>query len=176
MIFLKITALPVAISSIVLLGLSIFFFGSFIDLKTMDYVPEDELVYEECTFVDFKHTEEPHNRGAYTHYYYVYVEEYDIPLSIDSVVFDKVDQDVFSELKPGDKITVSVDKMELYSISYNGENILSYEDFLTEQKESKIIEIFGSLILSCVCFGLSIAIFIYYKKTGKWLLFGRRYY
>lgn len=176
MISVKRTTIPVAVSSIILLGLSIFFFDSFINSKTLDYLPEDELVYEECTFVDFKHTEEPHHRGAYTHYYYVYVEEYDIPLSIDSVVFDKVNQDVFSELKPGDKINVSVDNMELCSISYNGESILSYDDFLTEQKESKIIEIFGSLILSCVCFCLSVSIFIYYKKTGKWLLFGRRYY
>ncbi len=172
---MKVTTIPVAISSIVLLGLSIFFFDTFINYQTSDYSPENELVYEECTFVEFKHTEEPRSRGAYAHYYYVYVEEYDMPLGIDSVVFDKVNQEVLSELKPGDKVTVSIVGMDLCSISYNEDSILSYDDFLSDRKESKVIESVGSFALSCICFGLGVAIIIYYKKTGKWLLFGRYY-
>ena len=172
-IYVKSTTIPVVISSILLLCLSISFLF-FINFKIPDYLAENELVYEECTFIGFKHIEEPHNRGAYTHCYYVYVDEYDAPLSIDSDVFDKVNQELLSELKPGDKITISVDKLRLRSMSCNSESILSYDDFLSEKKQSKLLEFIGSFALSCVCFVLSIAILFYYKKTGKWLLWGRR--
>ena len=134
--------------------------------------PEDTLVYEKCTFIKYESVkyESSHSTG---YRYHIYVKEYDKPLEIFDIVYDKVLETDLSELNSGDKITVSIfegkDEIELCSLSCAGDYILLYSDYVTAYKENLRMAFITTLFIS----GGSLVAFVigafYYKKTGRCL-------
>ena len=120
------------------------------------YPSKDELKYEECTYIKYEYV----TWGYRASQYYIYVEEYNKPLKIDNIVVNKTNEELLFSLISGETITVSIEddsKFYLFSVSYNGKYILSYEDFLSEHNSNNIVGIIVivvMLIISCVYFSI----------------------
>ena len=140
-----------------------------VNLTLIDKYPsKGELKYEECTYVNYEYV----SVGKGNHNYYIYVEEYDEPLKIDNIVINKTNNEILFSLNPGDIIIVSIEDysgFDLYSISYNGKYILSYEDFLFEHNSNNTVGIITTSIMALVSLAFLIGGIIYYKKTGECL-------
>ena len=140
---------------------------------TNDDPSKDSLVYEDCTFITYKFIDKKQK------YYNIYVDEYDIPLEIDNIVFDRTNVNALQNLKKGDSVTVSLrpfkDTFTIYEM-YCAENyILSYEDYLNAHSENADGMIKISTIFIILSSGMIITEIIYFKKTGKVLPWPRRY-
>ena len=132
---------------------------------------KEELIYEKVTYIRYEYIRK--GTKNVSERYYIFVNEYDKPLEIDNIVFDKVNRNALDNLISGDVLTVSIreynDNYDLYSIAMNENYILSYEDYLTCHNRNNTL---GLIIIPIV---ISIAIFILvfgiirYKKTGECL-------
>ena len=156
-----------------------FLFISIISLTT-EYPTKDSLVYEECTFIKYDFISKESRNHSTTRYYNIYVKEYDEPLGIDNIIYDRVHQGYLGNLKKGDKITVSIKKDEkrpnLYVMSYDKKYILSYDDYRDGHMKNDEIGHILFPILTCMITGLFIAEFIHYKTKGKPLPWPRSVY
>lgn len=134
-----------------------------------DFLPKEELVFEECTFVKYNFIEDKGSRGRVTRYYKVYVEEYAVPLEIDSIIYDRVSKGKLDNLEAGERIVVSIDKADysLYYLACEYSDVLSYEDYLEGHEENYRIGLVVFPVLSCLGLGLFVANIIYYKKKGR---------
>lgn len=160
------------IHRVISLLLAVPFLILFIVDLTQEYPPEESLVYEQCTFVKYEYILKESRKSPETEYYEIYVEEYDIPLRIDNIAFHKANGAALSELKKGDKITLSIefyreDLHYLYSISCGDTNILSYKDYIEAHSGNDKYGFIICPILFSLGIGLFIAEVIYYKKTGR---------
>lgn len=137
-----------------------------------DNPPENSLVYEECTFKKYECVDTRAGKST-SHRYYIYVKEYDKPLEIDNIVFDRTYESDLSELKSGDKLTVSIsesnDRIELYSLSCDDGYILSYSNYLEAHKANERLGITTLPLFSLVCLVAFIKGISHYKKTGRCL-------
>ena len=158
---------------IIFIMITLAFFGfslfSFVNLTLINKYPSvDELYYEQCTYVNSEYV----SVGRGYHNYYIYVEEYNEPLKIDNIVVNKTHEELLFSLNEGDIISVSIvdnNKLNLFSISFNGEYILSYEDYLDEHNGNNIVGIVVTAVISCIALGILVFGSIYYKKTGECL-------
>lgn len=137
----------------------------------LSYKAESELEFEECTFISYEHYHHDPLRGSNHDEYRIQVEEYDDYLILSDLTFDEVNVTALSELKPGDRITASINNKHgrkfLYSLSHGDRSILSYDDYLTANYENDktIHRIFTFAILFTLPFPL---IEVVYKKVkGK---------
>ena len=130
------------------------------------YPPADSLTYDECTLVEYELI-----TTSKRAYYYIYVEEHQKPLEIDSIVIDRIDRDALLALNPGDTMVVSTYEgkkaLTLYSLSHGNKTILAYEDYLAEHNENNTVGIVFTSIASFVSLGLFIGNMIYYRKKGN---------
>lgn len=145
--------------------LIIFFVGCTIGVATIEKYPhKEELTYEECTYISYKFMNGKHKR------YCIYVSEYEEPLVIDTVVYSKVNKEVLAALKSGDTIKVSIVKnksnMNLYSMSCEGKEVLSYENYLKQHEQNNKLGLVLLPIISCLSLTGAIVAIVYYKKTG----------
>ena len=147
-----------------------FFLSLLILLLTMDKYSEDKvLVYEDCTFIRCELKENVTHRSRSCRYL-IYTEEYDKPLEIDNIVQGKTNQELLLSIKQGDTIVVSIkdkETLDLYSVSYNNEYILSYEDYLDKHNSNNKIGIIFNSVMSAILLSAFIIEVIYYKKTGR---------
>ncbi len=153
-----------------LLCAGVFLFLLIVVLR-QDYPSENSLVYEDCTFIKYEYAQNS-TRRTDIEYYYIYVEEYGLPLKIDNIVFDEKYGSALSRLKKGDKVKVSIefykeDSYFLYSMSCDGVDILSYDDYIQAHTQNNKYALIVCPILICMGTGLFVAEVIYYKKTGK---------
>ncbi len=106
----------------------------------LSYKTESELVFEECTFIKYEYEYNDRLRGSDYEEYHIYVEEYDDYLILSGSIFDDVNVSVLSDLRTGDKITLSINNnlgtKFLYSLSYGDRSILSYDDYLSASYKS----------------------------------------
>lgn len=127
---------------LIIIGLpcTVLFTILFIGLLSNDYPEKSELQYETCTYVNYEYDKHRYGKGRTSRTYKVYVEEYDTPLIIDNIVFTAVPEARFSTLKKGDKVTLSIessdDKLYLYTLSADGYNILSYDEYLEKHNSN----------------------------------------
>lgn len=165
--------IPFIIQNVLFLGVAMFFSVLFIITVSTDYPSEESLVYEECTFIKYEHNKRKNGKYNEAHYYSIYVKEYKQPLEIDNIVFDDADKDVLSGIKEGDKITVCKyeddGEMILVSASYNGDYVLTFDDYITIHKENdtalnKVWIFFIIIFVSLFIWGV-----IHYKRTGECL-------
>ena len=90
--------------SVLLLLLAVLHIGGSLALALVEKYPSaDALVYETCTFARYERV----NWGRYGASYYIYVEEYDKPLEIDSISIRGIDREALEDVKAGDSIEVS---------------------------------------------------------------------
>ena len=157
-----------------------FFLFLAIMFTTTDYPTKESLVYEECTFIKYEYIVKENHNHSTTRYYNIYVEEYDKPLEIDNIIYDRIHQGLLSTLEKGDKITVSIkhhkNDMNLYEMSYGEKYILSYDDYLDAHKENDEIGFILAPVLICLISGLIIAEAVHYKLKGKPLPWPRSVY
>ena len=152
-----------SIAILLFMGLMLFFL---IGILCEQYPSEDALTFQECTFMKWE------KKTAYRNVrYFVYVEEYEAPLEIDNIVLREVNKDVLSQLKQGDKVTVSIseskNKWKIYAFSYQGISILSFEDYLSRHKLNDRI---GTILCSAIAIALLggfVANIVYYRKNGN---------
>lgn len=146
---------------------SVVLFYNFFQCVTADFLPESELVYEECTFKWYDHEVERRR----VNYYYIYVNEYDKPLKIDGKVFKETDEKALSEIEMMDKITVSIfnkgDDLYLYSVSHGDVQILSYDVFVSEHMRANEIQFYSSMAIGPLCLARGIYCIVNYKKKSK---------
>lgn len=161
--------------SVFLLVLAGFFIGFLLALVLSvdgdEYPPADSLTYETCTFERC----ERKKTSKYAYVYMIYVEEYEEPLRIGSVMDEKLNHGALERLTSGNEIVVSVsqekEQLYLYSLSYGNVSILTYEDYVSEHTSNSTLGIALMLCLSLTMLGLFIANIICYKKKGvplKW--------
>lgn len=132
---------------------------------------KEELIYEKVTYIRYEYIRK--GTKSVSKRYYIFVNEYDKPLEIDNIVFDKVNRNALDNLISGDVLTVSIreynDNYDLYSIAMNENYILSYEDYLTcHNRNNTLGLIFFPIVISIAIFILVFGI-IRYKKTGECL-------
>ena len=145
----------------------------FIQSLTVTYPDKSELQYETCTYVDYEHERHSSGKGRTSHSYKVYVEEYDVPLTIDNIVFPAVPEERFLTLKKGDKVTLSIessdDKLYLYALSVNGRDILSYDEYLDEHSGNDKVGAYFFPIMIIMSLGLMLKGFFALKnnRTSK---------
>lgn len=94
-----------------------------------EYPLEDDLVYEEFTFIRYEYGK---NKSKYCR---IYVNECEKPLEITSIAIRRIDELVLKSIRPGDSIRVCTDgegRLAIFirSALYNGKPILAYEDYL----------------------------------------------
>lgn len=163
------------IQNILLSFLVILFTGFLIGVLTIkEYPNKDELKYKNYTFVNYEYVKRTGRYGS-REKYYIYVKEYEKPLEIDNIVVKKTNLDVLKTIQPDDIIVVSIreydDNLDIYSFEYNGDYVLTYEDYLSRHNSNNKTGIIVTSILSGVTLSLLIFGIIYYKKTGKLILF-----
>lgn len=117
----------------VLLCLALIGGGIFMAAYQEEYPSEQELSYEDCTFLRYEY------KQGKNRYCLIYVAEYEQPLKISGTAAAKVNKNLLSAVSRGDSIRVSVDGPEdkqpyLFSVSYRTNDILSYEDWLASQR------------------------------------------
>ena len=141
----------------------------FVNLTLIDKYPSsEELTYEQCTYIKSEYV----SVGRGYHNYYIYVEEYNEPLKIDNIVINRTNEELLFSLNKGDTIIVSIydnGKLDLFSVSYNNDYILSYEDYLTEHNGNNTVGKISTAVMSCIALGFLVGESIYYKKTGECL-------
>ena len=164
----------VLISLLFLLLAGLFIWDFFALMFAEKYPPADSLVYETCTVVEYELVS-----TAKSSHYSIYVEEYEKPLEIDSIVIKSIDRDALQKLKAGDTVMVSKAEgkrsLNLYSLSHGDTVILAYEDFLTAHDGNDSVGVAVTGIMSLLQIGLLIANVIHYKETGKCLPMRSRY-
>jgi hypothetical protein len=143
------------------------FIWAFVNLMILENAPAAEsLVFEECTFERYEIVND-----SKTICYFLYVEEYEKPLEIDSIVVGVIDRDTLREVGSGDTIVVSKyegkKSFPLYALSYGNKAILAYEDYLTEHDGNNSLGIWITGIFSLLMVILLIANTIHYKQTGR---------
>ena len=149
----------------VTLCFALLFLVCFIALALTRYPSPDTLSYEACTFVKYQD-----KNLTKSEEYSVYVEEYDEPLKIDTVVYSKVSKEALSKLEAGDTVTISLVKKNflfLCAMSYNETSILSYEDYVAEHNATNRV---GMIVTACLTLALFCPLVInlvYYIKTGR---------
>ena len=88
------------------------------------YPSADSLVYENSTVVDYELVST--GRASW---YYIYVEEYEKPLEIGTIVMREIDRDALRWMNAGDTIVVShyegKRSLNLYALSHGDTVILS---------------------------------------------------
>lgn len=145
----------------------------FIQSLTTTYPDKSELQYETCTYVDYEHEKHSSGKGRTSHSYKVYVEEYDVPLIIDNIVFPAVPEARFSTLKKGDKVTLSIessdDMLYFYTLSADGYDILSYDEYLEKHNSNNKTGIYLLPIMIIMSLGLMLKGFLALKnnRTSK---------
>lgn len=107
---------------------------------------------------------------------YVYVEETDKPLLIDSIVFPYSDVDALELIPSGKTITVGIQSeksshYEVSSLRYGDQTVLSFKDYLKAHSRNKMLGIVicsaGSLCtLAALVWGV-----ISYVRTGYAIMF-----
>ena len=102
---------------------------------------------------------------------YIYVEEYNKPLVISHEIFEMKFSERLSNLVEGDIITVSIkqegSKKSLYLIQSDNKQILSYDEYVYNTKESTQIGITFFSIFNLTLITFLIVGIVYYKKIGK---------
>ena len=152
---------------LIILFLALIIGGIFMATYKKDYPCEDELFYEDCTFIRYEYKTSSKSR-----YYLIYVSEYEQPLRISSIASAKVNQNLLSAVSKGDSIRISVDgptekQPYLYCISYRSNDILSYEDNLVSQRGNDQVRTWvGVAFILLNVSGLFLGI-RHYVKTGK---------
>ena len=148
------------------LAFSLFCFVNLILINK--YPSSEDLKYEQCTYVRSEYV----SVGRGYHNYYIYVEEYNEPLKIDNIVINRTNEELLFSLNKGDTIIVSIydnGKLDLFSVSYNNDYILSYEDYLKEHNGNNVVGKIATAVMSCIALGFLVGGSIYYKKTGECL-------
>ena len=163
----------IIISFIALSAASLFLCAFFALLFAEPYPTDDQLVYEECTFVKY---EQRKSRAGKT--YYVSVKEYAGWLKIDNIVSSSASEERLKSLENGDKIKVSIRKTEngndLYYMSSGQNSVLTYEDYLEEHRRNKNAGYIACSMFSFICIALFTAEKVYYKKHGFCLPLGQK--
>lgn len=154
------------VSSIAILLFAFFLMFLLVGILCEQYPSEDALTFQECTFMKWE------KKTAYRYVrYFVYVEEYEAPLEIDNIVLCKVNKDILSQLKQGDKVTVSIseakNKWKVHAISYQGTPILAFEDYIVQHKRNDRIGTVICSVLSIAFLGGFVANIVYYRKNGN---------
>ena len=131
-----------------------------------------DLQYEKCTFKYFELGRSDPN-SSNINKCYIYVEEYNIPLEIDNIVYRDSYKEELSKLKSKDELIVSFEKKEssynLYSLETKNTIILSYSDYLNKHEKQRKTGIITFSIITSVSILILIIEIIYYKKTGECL-------
>ena len=164
---------PVTVLGILCFCFSVFYLVCLIGVINIDpYPSEDSLIYENCSFVKYEYILKRSTRSK-SERYHIYVEEYDKPLEIDNIVFHMTNEDVLFHLEPGAQVAVSIreskDKLTLYTIAYDGVNILSYDDYVKIHTRNNNTGIVVLSALFCVSLGLCFAEYIHIKRHGTGL-------
>ncbi len=164
----------VFVSLLFLLLAGLFIWGFFSLMFTEKYPSADSLVYENCTVVDYELVST--GRASW---YYIYVEEYEKPLEIGTIVMREIDRDALRWMNAGDTIVVShyegKRSLNLYALSHGDTVILSYEDYLTAHDGNDSVGVVITAVMALLQIGLLIANTVYYKRTGRCLPMRRRY-
>ncbi len=164
----------VFITLLLLLFAGLFLGGFFALMFAEKYPSADSLVYENCTVVEYELVS-----TARSSRYYIYVQEYDKPLEIDSIVIRTIDRDAMQRMRAGDTVTVSKDEgkrsFDLYSLSHGDTVILAYEDFLAAHDGNDLVGVAITSSMFLLQIGLLIANTVYYKRTGRCLPRRNRY-
>ena len=164
----------VATNMLFLLLAGLFIWGFFALMFAEKYPPADSLVYETCTVVEYELVS-----TAKSSHYSIYVEEYEKPLEIDSIVIKSIDRDALQKVKAGDTVMVSKAEgkrsLNLYSLSHGDTVILAYEDYLTAHDGNNSVGVAVTGIMSLLQISLLIANVIHYKETGQCLPMRSRY-
>lgn len=124
---------------------------------------------EQCTFIS--HEVIYYGKRNSQKKCYIYVEEYNQPLVISHEIFEMKFSERLSNLVKGDIITVSIkqegSKKSLYLIQSDNKQILSYDEYVYNTKESTQIGITFFSIFNLTLITFLIVGIVHYKKTGK---------
>lgn len=150
------------------------FFSLFVSLTTSLARPVEEPQYREFTLLSTERIY--HIRSGVQ--YNVYVEETDKPLRIYNIVYLYADFDVdaLEAIPSGETITAGIEKerrskIDVSSLKYGDQTILSFESYVYAQRRNQVIGIVVTSILSLmfsVCFFWGV---ISYKKKGNVIMF-----
>jgi hypothetical protein len=135
-----------------------------------EYAEPDDLIYEECTFINAKLIRQYRD----SRYYEIYVEEYEEPLKIYSIALKAVDRSKLDSINAGEKITVSLeegrDNYSVLAMFHDNEAILSYDEYLRAHQKNDTLGIIVlplMIILGVSLLGKSIYELYLYCKTPK---------
>ena len=160
----KIKSIGITVVYSILLIFSLLFLVQLIVVNS--YPDKNELKYQKITYVNHEYLSI--GKGYYE--YHIYVEEYDEPLKLDKFVEDKVDKELLETLKKGDIITVGFcdeKDLDVFFMTYNYADILSYNDYLLEHKKNNNAGIVMFSFISFICMFYLIKTGIHYKKISK---------
>ena len=115
-----------------------------------EYPPEDDLVYEEFTFIRYEYGK---NKSRYCR---IYVNECEKPLEITSIDIRRIDEAVLKGIRPGDSIRVCTNgegriAIFIRSALHEGKPILAYEDYLATHTANDQIRV----VLGWIFFAIS---------------------
>ena len=132
------------------------------------------LKYENCTFVSYTFVDEDRT------YYNIYVEEYNIPLEIDNIIYERTNVTALKKLEKGDIVTVSLrqfkDTRDIYEM-YSGDSyIIKYEDYLELHGEQADGMIKISLVIMIISAGMIVTEILHFKKKGNALPWPSKFY
>ena len=160
-------------TSIFLFVLAGFFMWAFVSYSlvvTEPYPSADSITYETCTFEKC----ERKKTSQHAYVYHIYVEEYDEPLRIGSIMDEKLNHKALNRLVSSDEIIISVSEDKyLYSLSYGSISILAYEDYVAEHMGNQTLGIALMAGFSVIMLGLFIANIVCYKTKGIPLRWGK---
>ena len=170
----------IIIQSTALLVLAVAFWAFFIMGLVAEFSTAESPVYGEYTFEKYKKVKHERENNVTEENYYIYVEEYPLFLVIGDNVFDKTNEAELVGLKPGDKILISTyhyaDFNNIQAMSHNGDDILLYEDFLSDKvakdrRHTIIAVVFAGIMTTALVVGI-----VSYNRTGKAIFFENRYH
>ena len=115
-------------------ALIVFLVVILIILLDTSYPKESELKFEYYTFEKYEYV-----KKRKTSYYEIYVEELEKPIKI-HIEKKSIRKEILNEVKTGDIIKASLEEknkyIEAYQITYNNKFILSYNDYLKDNKSN----------------------------------------
>jgi hypothetical protein len=160
-------------TSIFLLVLTGFFLWAFVSYLLVATEPDpsaDSITYETCTFEKC----ERKKTSQHAYVYHIYVEEYDAPLKIGSIMDGKFNHNALDRLASGDEIVISVSEDRyLYSLSCGSISIFDYEDYVATHRGNQTLGIALMAGFSVIMLGLFIANIVCYKTKGIPLRWGK---
>lgn len=154
-----------------LLGLFTFLFINCINLYSEYDIEKTDVKYEVLTFEKYEYVKQYKSNN----YYEIYFTEYEKPFIIDGIVKNKVDKDRLDELKSGQACFVYFDETsnrkfdyEICELHFGNKSVLSFEDYVDENRNNQLLGICFTPILIILCgFLIVLAIRIFIGTNPK---------